>query len=85
MEGCRHSAAWLMCTDTEAVGTCGGWQVMARYIDDISFSTMRELIQLNNVEIIAHIQADTPFLNKLFQVCPSCAALLAGARGGGGL
>eukprot|EP00277_Geminigera_cryophila_P001172 CAMPEP_0179422572 /NCGR_PEP_ID=MMETSP0799-20121207/10505_1 /TAXON_ID=46947 /ORGANISM="Geminigera cryophila, Strain CCMP2564" /LENGTH=783 /DNA_ID=CAMNT_0021196723 /DNA_START=344 /DNA_END=2692 /DNA_ORIENTATION=+ len=43
--------------------------VMARYIDDISFSTMRELIQLNNVEIIAHIQADTPFLNKLFQVC----------------
>jgi len=79
MEGCRQSAAWFMCRETETkVGTCGGWQVMARYIDDISFSTMRELILLNNVEIIAHIQADTPFLNKLFQVCPSCAVLLCG-------
>jgi len=43
--------------------------VMARYIDDISFSTIRELILLNNVEIIAHIQSDTAFLQKLFQVC----------------
>ena len=45
------------------------WQVMARYIDDISFSTIRELILLNNIEIIAHIQSDTAFLQRLFEVC----------------
>ena len=45
------------------------FQVMARYIDDVSFSTIRELILLNNVEIIAHIQSDTAFLQRLFEVC----------------
>lgn len=45
-----------------------GGQVMARYIDDISFSTIRELILLNNVEIIGHIQSDTAFLQRLFEV-----------------
>ena len=30
-----------------------------RYIDDISFGTIRELIMLNNIEIIGHIQSDT--------------------------
>ena len=48
---------------------------MARYIDDISFSTIRELILLNNVEIIQHIQQDTPFLQRLFEVYPSLLAL----------
>ena len=29
--------------------------VMARYIDDMSFSTIRELIALNNVDIIKEV------------------------------
>jgi hypothetical protein len=57
-------------------------QVMARYIDDISFSTIRELILLNNVEIVAHIQSDSAFLRKLFQVCRDGGQ--EGVQGGGG-
>jgi protein phosphatase-4 regulatory subunit 3 len=43
--------------------------VMARYIDDGSFNTIRELILLNNIDIISHIQSDKAFLLHLFQVC----------------
>mmetsp|Transcript_27562 Transcript_27562/g.62552 ORF Transcript_27562/g.62552 Transcript_27562/m.62552 type:complete len:818 (-) Transcript_27562:65-2518(-) len=45
--------------------------VMARYIDDVSFSTIRELILLNNVEIIAQIQSDSAMLEELFELCRS--------------
>ena len=50
-----------------------------RYIDDISFGTIRELIMLNNIEIIGHIQSDTPFLQKLFQVCSKDGSSKTGA------
>lgn len=60
-----YATSW--CAACNTFNTCVR-QVMARYIDDISFSTIRELILLNNVEIIAHIQSDTAFLQKLFQV-----------------
>jgi len=48
--------------------------VMARYIDDVSFSTIRELIALNNVEIIAQIQGDSEFLDQLFALCRKTGA-----------
>jgi len=47
--------------------------VMARYIDDMSFSTIRELIALNNVDIIREVQRDEQLLGELFDLCRSGA------------
>jgi len=41
--------------------------VMARYIDDLSFATIRELTSLNNAAIVKRIRSDMPFLSKLQQ------------------
>ncbi|EKX54069.1 hypothetical protein GUITHDRAFT_55103, partial [Guillardia theta CCMP2712] len=56
--------------------------VMARYIDDVSFSTIRELILLNNVEIIAQIQSDSAMLEELFELCRSPSTPKAEAKNG---
>ncbi|KMU84820.1 binding / hydrogen ion transporting ATP synthase [Coccidioides immitis H538.4] len=40
--------------------------VLARILDDPTFSVLNSLIFFNQVDIVQHLQANTPFLNELF-------------------
>ncbi|KAK2799686.1 hypothetical protein FQN50_008386 [Emmonsiellopsis sp. PD_5] len=42
--------------------------VLARILDDPTFSVLNSLIFFNQVDIVQHLQSNTPFLNELFAV-----------------
>lgn len=45
--------------------------VLARILDDPTFSVLNSLIFFNQVEIVNHLQANTAFLEELFQIIDS--------------
>ncbi|EGC44889.1 DUF625 domain-containing protein [Histoplasma capsulatum var. duboisii H88] len=42
--------------------------VLARILDDPTFSVLNSLIFFNQVDIVQHLQTNTPFLNELFSI-----------------
>ncbi|OJD18761.1 hypothetical protein AJ78_01232 [Emergomyces pasteurianus Ep9510] len=42
--------------------------ILARILDDPTFSVLNSLIFFNQVDIVQHLQSNTPFLNELFAV-----------------
>ena len=40
-----------------------------RYIDDVCFGTVRDMMTANNVEILAHLEHDTALLPQIFRLC----------------
>lgn len=45
--------------------------VLARILDDPTFSVLNSLIFFNQVDIVTHLQANTPFLEELFGIIDS--------------
>ena len=48
--------------------------VLARILDDPTFSVLNSLIFFNQVEIVQHIQSNIPYLNKIFSLINSANA-----------
>jgi hypothetical protein len=46
-----------------------GWGAGGRYIDDGCFATVRDMMTLNNMEILGHLEADTRLLRQIFNLC----------------